>query len=281
MKEYDLAFSLGFSCGTSQALRAAGLQFASYPLDWTGSPCIAASVRLVAEDFVGWFEAEDLDLVDVRHGTGFCTRCYCNRKTGIGYSHEFEDFYPFEETYPRVRETYDRRVDRFVSCAGESRRILAVYMELPIRGCAAKEDVLAARRTLAEKFRNAEVDLLYVYVEPGCRRPKMDEIAPGVFFAGFDYRKYDEGEVSHFIDWAPLVPLLRESFLVMDKRSAETRNGYAKYEKMTDDLRWGPDKGRFRRWLNKHLYKTYRSIERILVDRGLVQKEGPLWFVEK
>lgn len=281
MKEYDLAFSLGFSCGTSQALRAAGLQFASYPLDWTGSPGIAASVRLVAEDFAGWFEAKDLDLVDVRHGTGFCTRCYCNRKTGIGYSHEFEDFYPFEETYPRVRETYDRRVARFVECARQSHRILAVYMELPIRSRAAKEDILAARRTLAEKFRNAEVDLLYVYVEPGCRRPKMDELAPGAFSAGFDYRKYDDGEVSHFIDWAPLVPLLRESFRVMDKRSAETRSGYAKYEKMTDNLRWGPDKGRFRRWLNKHLYKTYRSIERILVGRGLVQKEGPLWFVEK
>ena len=46
-------------------------------------------------------------------------------------------------------------------------------------------------------------------------------------------------------------------------------------------MRWGPDKSRFRRWLNKHLYKTYRSVERILVDRNLVQREGPLWFVEK
>ena len=281
MREYDLAFSLGFSCGTSQALRAAGLQYASFPLDWTGSPCIEASVRLVAEDFAGWFEAGDMDLVDVRHGAGFCTRCYVNRKTGLGYSHEFNDFQPFEETYPGVRRTYDRRVARFLECARQSRRILAVYMELPIRDRSANDDILAARRTLAEKFPDAEVDLLYVFVDPGGHCPKIVELAPGVFSAGFDYRKYDDGEVTHFIDWAPLVPSLRENFRVIDKRSAEEKVGYAKFEKKSDDMRWGPKKSRFRRWLNKHLYKTYRTVEGMLLRRGLVQKEGPLWFVEK
>ena len=281
MKEYDLAFSLGFSCGTSQALRAAGLQFASYPLDWTGSPGVLASARLVAADFAGWFEAEDLELVDVRHGAGFCTRCYRNRKTGLGYSHEFSDFQPFDESYPKVRRTYDRRVERFVECAAKSRRILVVYMELPIRGRAAEADIVSARRVLVDKFPGADVDLVYVCVEPGRERPELGELAPGVSIAGYDYRKFDDGEVTHFIDWERLVPLLKANFRVVDMRSAEEKRAFATYGKMSGDLRWGPDKGRFRRWLNKHLYKTYRSIERILVGRGLVQKEGPLWFVEK
>ena len=33
-KEYDFAFSLGFSCACSESLRAEGLQFASCPFDW-------------------------------------------------------------------------------------------------------------------------------------------------------------------------------------------------------------------------------------------------------
>ena len=281
MKEYNLAFSLGFSCGTSQALRAAGLQFASYPLDWVGSPGILTSARLVAEDFAGWFEAEDLEIVDVRHGAGFCTRCYRNRKTNVGYSHEFSDFFPFEETYPKVRGTYDRRVERFLAAAGKSRRILAVYMEIPFRKCAAKEDLLSARRILAERFKEAEVDLLYVCVEESVGRPSVKELAPGVFVAGFDYRKYDNGEITHFIDWGPLVALLKENFSVADCRTAEEKAKFATYDRESRDLRWGPDKSRFRRWLNKHAYKTYRTLESLLIKKGLVQREGPLWFVEK
>ena len=62
MRNFDLAFSLGFSCGCSRALRAAGLQFASYPLDWTGSPGIVESARMIASDFAGWLERDDLEV---------------------------------------------------------------------------------------------------------------------------------------------------------------------------------------------------------------------------
>ena len=64
MKEYDLAFSLGSSCGVSQALRAAGLQFASYPLDWLGS----RDVRRVAKVVAGNFEKLFGDLYIGQHG---------------------------------------------------------------------------------------------------------------------------------------------------------------------------------------------------------------------
>jgi hypothetical protein len=278
MKEYDIAFSLGFSCGTSQALRAAGLQFASYPLDWTGTQDIVTSMRQVLDDFFGWFEAEDFVLVDVRHGSGFCTRCYRNSKTNLGFSHEFSDFVPFDVSFPTVRGTYSRRVERFIECTRASRRILAVYMEFSSKPRAADEYIVSARQALAKKLPHAEVDLLYVYVDPKSRKPVLKEMSKGVYVAGFDYRVYDEGKLSHYIDWAPLVPFLRENFRVVDSRSEDEKKSFVKFEKTSNDMRWGPDKSRFRRWLNKHAYKTYRSLERILGNRGLVHKEGPLWF---
>ena len=167
MKEYDLAFSLGSSCGVSQALRAAGLQFASYPLDWLGSRDVRRVAKVVAGNFEKWFEKEDFRLVDVWHSTGFDTRAYLNTRTDFGFSHEFPDFVPFDESFPKIRETYERRVERFLKRAESVRRMLVVFMELPVAPRTPVEALAEVRRTLMERFPKADVDLLYVGVEPG------------------------------------------------------------------------------------------------------------------
>ena len=278
MKEYDLAFSLGSSCGVSQALRAAGLQFASYPLDWLGSRDVRRVAKVVAGNFEKWFEKEDFQLVDVWHGAGFGTRAYLNTLTDLGFSHEFRDFVPFDESFPKIHETYERRVERFLKCADSVRRMLAVFMELPVVLRAPVEALAEARRTLMERFPKAEVDLLYVGVEPGKKVPELAEVAPGVMTADYDYRKIEGGETLHYVEWGPLAAFLKANFQVPDPRTEEEKRRYSRFEKVSGDMRWGPDKSRFRRWLNKHMYKTYRSVEQVLIRRGLVEKEGPFWF---
>ena len=278
MKEYDLAFSLGSSCGVSQALRAAGLQFASYPLDWLGSRDVRRVAKVVARNFEKWFEKEDFQLVDVWHGAGFGTRAYLNTRTDLGFSHEFRDFVPFDESFPKIHETYERRVERFLKCADSVRRMLAVFMELPVVLRAPVEALAEARRTLMERFPKAEVDLLYVGVEPGKKVPELAEVAPGVMTADYDYRKIEGGETLHYVEWGPLAAFLKANFQVPDPRTEEEKRRYSRFEKVSGDMRWGPDKSRFRRWLNKHMYKTYRSVEQVLIRRGLVEKEGPFWF---
>lgn len=278
MKEFDLAFSLGSSCGVSQALRAAGLQFASYPLDWLGSRDVRRVAKVVAGNFEKWFEKEDFQLVDVWHGAGFGTRAYLNTRTDLGFSHEFRDFVPFDESFPKIHETYERRVERFLKCADSVRRMLAVFMELPVVLRAPVEALAEARRTLMERFPKAEVDLLYVGVEPGKKVPELAEVAPGVMTADYDYRKIEGGETLHYVEWGPLAAFLKANFQVPDPRTEEEKRRYSRFEKVSGDMRWGPDKSRFRRWLNKHMYKTYRSVEQVLIRRGLVEKEGPFWF---
>lgn len=278
MKEYDFAFSLGSSCGVSQALRAAGLQFASYPLDWLGSRNVVEVAKVVAGNFDKWFEKEDFQLVDVWHSSGFNTRAYLNVRTGFGFSHEFPDFIPFGESFPGIRDTYCRRVQRFLERADSSRRMLAVFLELPVLPHADLAALVEARRLLKERFPAAEVDLLYVGVDPGKAAPELVELAPGVMSADYDYRKMEGGEVVHYVEWGPLVAFMKANFRVPDPRSEEEKRKFAKFEKVSGDRRWGPDKSRFRRWLNKHLYKTYRSLEQVLIRRGLVEKEGPFWF---
>lgn len=278
-KVYDLAFSLGFSCGASQALRDAGLQFASFPMDWVGSPGLLRSAEVVVSDFAHWVDRDALELVDVRRGSGFGTRIYRNRVTGFGFSHEFGDFQPFDESYPKVVKMYERRISRLRELLSRSARVLLVYLELPLRGCAKREEILEARRRLAEKYPNAAFDLLYVYEDPACSAPRVVSDEDGVTVLALDYRMFDRGEVTHFVRSDALAGYLRRTVSVRDYRSAtgaEKRPSGA-----PDDLcRWGR-KGTFRCLVNRWAFRVFRHLEKYLMARGLVQREGPLWFVDE
>ena len=278
--KYDFIFSLGSSCGASQAVRAAGLQFASYPMDWVGVPDLMSGVRIVASRFEGWLEAEDLELLDVRHGPGFNTRIYRNRKTRIVFGHEFSDFKRFEESYPKVRETYDRRIARFFARAAAARRVLAVFLEVPVSPRASDEVLSEARRRLGEALGGTTVDLLYVCEDPDCAIPKVSRPSAGVTVLAADYRRFDRGEVTHFVNYDCLTRFLRDNYQVADVRNAGERDAFRSEAKMVSQLRWGPDKSAIRRWWNKQMYKLYRHLERILQRRDIIHREGPLRYWE-
>ena len=117
MTDYDLAFSMGFGCGCSRALRAAGLQRASFPMDWVGSPGIVASAEMVASGFAGWLDRESLELVDVRRGNGTINRAYVNRRTGFIFGHDFHHDADVDVAFDEVAEKYARRIERLISSA--------------------------------------------------------------------------------------------------------------------------------------------------------------------
>ena len=108
MKNYDFCFGCGFSCGVTQALRAANLQFASLPFDWTATPSFPRAARIAAADFAHWLDREDLELIDVRH-SGINRRIYFNRRTGFGFVHDFSLFKSPDDAYAEVAAKYERR----------------------------------------------------------------------------------------------------------------------------------------------------------------------------
>lgn len=280
MERYDFTFSLGFGCGVTQSLRAAGLQFASYPLDWTAAPSVGASARLVAAGFDRWLEPEDLRLVDVRHGVGFCTRIYKNVRTGFGFTHEFSDFERFKTSYPKVKAMYERRIGRFLGRMRAARRILAVYAELPIRPRPPVAELEAARKVLKDAFPQAEIDLVCFFVEPGQREPAVAKPLDGLTVVGLDYRKFDDGKVTHFIETDKMTSWLRRNFSVSVQPDREDPSRHGKHSVCSDAWRWGKEKSWLRRWINKNVYKLYRHLEMVLLKRGMVHREGPLWFVD-
>ena len=270
METYDIAFSLGFSCGTSLALRKAGLQFASYPLDWTGTPGVVKSAKMVESEFAGWFEKEDLRLVDVRGGT-FQTNVYLNSRTGFGFPHDFSRFQTLDEAFPETAEKYARRVARFMKAVAAAKRALAIYTGRPIDGRVPDADLVEARRILSAKFPGTSFDLLYFHRKEYAEGFEEETVAEGITAVACEYAKIEYGEISHAIEWNVQTRYLKDRFRLSAVPDAATE---AKYDADRKKNRRHKFDSRIDEWK----YRIYRHLERELQDKGLVPRDRALWF---
>ena len=274
MRQYDFAFSCGLQCGASMALREAGLQFASYPFDWTTVRDFPAAARIIASDFAGWLESPDnLELVDVRRG-GLNKSVWLDHATGCGYVHDFSLFRPFEEMYPEVCEKYRRRIGRLQKDLRNAKTALAVCTEVPKRGRASDAELIEGRRILEEKFPGTKFDVLYFY--PGDGDPVPRIVADGIIAVAVECRTFEYGELSPTVDTTRIARYLRENVRVADPRTEEEKAQYLRDWTKQDRARWHG-----RNWLETFWIRTkfrqYRRLEKFLIGKRLVPRERPYW----
>ena len=280
VKKYDLAFGCGFSCGVTQALREADMQFASFPFDWTATPSFPRAARMVATDFAHWMDRDDLELVDVRH-SGINKRIYLNRRTGFGFVHDFSLFMAEDDAFAFESAKYARRIDRFGKALAASRRVLAVCAECPLLGPLKAETLAETKRIFETRYRNAAFDLVYFHAVDGATEARVESDADGVTVVGCEYRKYmPDGTLHHEIDNSQIAAFLKANFAVPDTRSDEAKAKYAAEWKRQDAARW---RGRnvLETIVNRTAFRQYRKLEKFLARKGLVPPERPLWFVSK
>ncbi len=277
MKNYDFCFGCGFSCGVTQALRSANLQFASLPFDWTATPSFPRAARIAAADFAHWLDREDLELIDVRH-SGINRRIYFNRRTGFGFVHDFSLFKSPDDAYAEVAAKYERRAERFRKCVEASRKVLAVCVEWPILGRLRDETLDETRRVFETRFPGVAFDLLYFHVAEGAKAAKVESERPGVTVVGCEYRKYFEnGELHHEIDNSQILDFLKDNYSAPDPRSEEEKSRYAAEWRRQDRERWH-GKGAFDTMVNRSAFRLYRKLERFLARKGLAPQEHAMWF---
>ena len=274
MRQYDFAFSCGFQCGASMALREAGLQFASYPFDWTTVRSFPAAAKIIASDFAGWLESPDnLELIDVRRG-GLNKSVWLDHVTGCGYVHDFSLFRTFEEMYSEVREKYRRRIGRLQKDLRRAKTALAVCTEVPKRGRAPDAELIEGRRLLEERFPGTKFDVLYFY--PGDGDPVPHVVADGITAVAVECRTYENGELDHTVDTTRIARYLRENVTVTDPRTEEEKAQYLRDWTKQDRARWHG-----RNWLEtfwiRTKYRQYRRLEKFLIEKRLVPRERPLW----
>lgn len=276
MKEYDFAFSLGFSCAASESLRDLGLQRQSLPFDWTGSPSLRASVDMIAGGFAGWFDRDALRLWDVRHEGGFIARVYKNTKTGFGFSHEFSNADPIERAYDAVREKYTRRIARLMRELKTRRRILALYMESPVRPREPDAGIAASLAVLRAQCPQAEVDLVYVCEDESCGRAEGAPGPDGATVVRAHYRTSLGGRPMHICDRSQIVGFLRGNVSVEGAMTESQLKAFDAERRRR--LRAALGSNPVNRWINKKLRQWYRDLEVYLVGQHLVPGDRPLWF---
>ena len=279
MKAYDFCFGCGFSCGVTQALRAANLQFASLPFDWTATPSVLKAAQMVASGFDRWLERGDLELVDVRH-SGINKRIYKNRRTGFGFVHDFSLFLSEDDAFAFESEKYARRIARLDKSLRAAKRVLVVAAECPVLPRMTDESLAAAKRVFEGKYPGTSFDILYFYPEDGRTSAVPVSEKDGVSVVACEYRKWLNGELHHEIDNSQIVGFLKANVAATDPRSEDEKAKYAADWKKQDAARW-KGRGFFETFVNRTAFRRYRRLEKFLMKKGLVPPERPLWFVDK
>lgn len=231
-KTYDLVVPLGFACSCSQIMRQAGLQLASFPWDWVGTPPPSERCRLICEGFRDWMNLEDLQWAGKNDTFGH--EEVRNVRTGLIIMHDFAQGVPIEQQYPAIAEKYARRIARLDRLLRESRKILLVHIDTPVSPRPLPpEDCLKAIEIMSAKYPNAEFNFLLVSLEPG--RPLKDRVdetpLPGVRRIAFDFKSYAPGAPAYGIEVGMIATLLEKEYRVRDYRTKEERESFLRARK--------------------------------------------------
>lgn len=264
MKAYDIVFSLGAACSCSQALRLAGLQFATSPLDWLYGGTPTARVEGLLSGFDGWFDADRL--VKRELPWRFDHEAYRNVANGIVFKHDFDWNRPLADMVGPVREKYLRRLRRLEGRLAQARSALAVWLTTPTTEPPADGELAACRDRLAARWPGAGVELLALACERGraFRDRTVRDVAPGVRVVSFDY--FDGRD--EFVDNGRMAAFLKGELAAADYRSPAERRAWPAKRRALRYAQYGATNA----WtylVNRAHVRLYRHLRRWLARKGL------------
>ncbi len=129
-RSFDVVYSIGLNCACARDLGRMGLRTQSGPFDWNWQVGFYERFDMMVSRFDSFIEKEDLYLFqDKNPESGARCDSYKNRRTGFLHSHDFPAGIPLDESYPEVREKYQRRINRMLSFLDNpDKRVLLVWV---------------------------------------------------------------------------------------------------------------------------------------------------------
>ena len=163
-KYYHFIFSMGGACSCASTLIRKGLRKSSGPFDWIAGSDFIARTELFTTNFAHFIDKDDLTFTGDNNGdkNQLCD-IYQNNRNQLMFIHDFPTGIPFNESYPIVRQKYERRIKRLIDKIKTSETVLLVFIEPPNQ----KKNFSASELTTALKniqgvFPNTKIDLLYL-----------------------------------------------------------------------------------------------------------------------
>ena len=279
-ERFDLVFGLGAACSCSRMLREYGLQFASFPLDWVGDPCLDASkdLRLTTDVVLGgfsdWFAEGNLvraPQYDSPKHLGYFDKCI-----RLYFAHDFELYDNFHACYPFVSEKYKRRIARFFRLFGSAKKILIVWIADP-RGCGELGE--GDLKECVEAFHRAYPSKRFKLLASNCVHgvnPENAQVLRGDGYEcfSFDYRLVTTGEPTWDVRTELFAPIFGK-YDAVDYRTRAEKKANARREKARAYDKF-KSTSVFDYLVTKLQFKVYRHLKRRLERKGvLAELEGP------
>lgn len=226
-KVYDICFPLGQVCMASQSLREAGLQFASYPFDWSGGlKSLLPYAEIIASDFKDFMNREDFTYKGTNEVNGLAK--YYNSRNKFWHPHDFIDRSEIDdEMYRDFTNKYNRRISRLISQLSNAKTALMVSVCHVTHPIASREEIIATRETLAKRFPQLDLDYIVFQYSSDYHsdKPLITEISPNIKEIRFDYSSAET---------AVNIPMIVEALKAMgiETKDYRTRKEIAAFKRM-------------------------------------------------
>ena len=197
--KYDCIFSLGSACYSAELLTKARLRVFSSPFDWLSEGTFEERGGLICNNFKDFLNIEDLEKVGERDYPENCD-IYINHHNGIAFHHDFPKREELSKNYPRVKDKYDKKINRLNEKLCNSQNVLIVYMEL-FEDCMNKdEEIISVIEKINQKFNKANIDILYVKhnKEMKDQEYKMSQISKNAYVAELYNRQRDNNDYGNY-----------------------------------------------------------------------------------
>jgi len=254
LRTYDLAFGLGTACSCSQTLRGAGLQYLSFPMDWTacawGTPIpqdsFVQEATWICKGLDGFLCPNDLRFIGPHEWNG--KDIYGNARTHFVFNHDFPAGGDFATELPKVVAKYQRRYARLVSLIRASRRVLVVHIDFPNRFLPTPhEDCRRVREQLSATFPNVTFETLLLQCDPTIPFEKRQwaTTGEGCHLLTFDYRNRAPDADPQIPDLALTGAAVQAFARVRDYRTHAEKKAYRRqknlkhWAKVGATTRWG------------------------------------------
>ena len=104
---FENCASLGWFCGTACSLSKLGLRSFSGPFDWYFSNDFSSVVSLVENRFSDFFVRENLEPCELPYQ-------FWDIEHDFFFMHDNDAGEPFDDAYPKIKEKYIKRANRFL-----------------------------------------------------------------------------------------------------------------------------------------------------------------------
>lgn len=207
--EYDFIFSIGENCFCADILNKNKLRITSSPFDWltpNRDYCkenIISNLNIINNKFKDFLRKDDFIYLGDEKESG--VKIYLNNNTNLFYNHDFFIDNKFEDDYIKMKEIYQRRIERLLTELESDKKNLMVYIEYYRlhNNYFNINELIDLLNAIRKTYNNENIDLLYIRHEFYCNDITFkiidNKIHLYILDNSFDYTKsYDKGYTPHW-----------------------------------------------------------------------------------